>query len=398
MKRIAFLSFGFRRRNLRKQPWNYIYKVCNGLINFGNTVYVISDGNKKSLPKQKIGNLFIHNVGKITPWNYKKIVKILNNEKTDLVIWSFAPKSIFFYLLLKSLGRPIILFISIPLYNLLEILTAQKVLGGYNLGLYYKNTLVPKFFIRYVINSKFVRGIITLTENNKNRLVEIGCNKKKVWLIPHGKNRKSNKNFVFNKFDWNFFKTQKKQRVLETTRSFLYMGGPEKIRGLSWLIKASANALLKNPNLHFTILLRTDNEFLASLIKSECERYKLVKNVTIINGILPPQKVLDKIIECDFLVLPFILVPSEVPISILEAMNAGKPIIGTSVDGIPELIKKRGIIVKPGDSDALKKAILKLAFNDRYRNNLGERCKEYMKRYPLWEDSFMKLEKQLEDI
>jgi glycosyltransferase involved in cell wall biosynthesis len=176
------------------------------------------------------------------------------------------------------------------------------------------------------------------------------------------------------------------------------MGGPEEIRGLNWLIKVSANALQQNSWLRFTILLRTNDELSTTLVKAECDRYRLFNSVTVVNGILPPEKVLRSIIECDFVVLPFILVPSEVPISILEAMKAGKPVVGTSIDGIPELIKNRGIVVKPGDSSSLEKAILKLAFDDPYRKHLGKRCKEYMKRYPKWEDSLQKLIKRLDNL
>ena len=398
MKRIAFLSFGFKRHNLRKQPWNYIYQICSELINSGNAVCVISDGTAKSCQKQKVGSLLVHNVGRIRPWNYKNIVKVLNKEKTDLIIWSFAPKSIIFYPLLKNLGRPVILFISIPLYNLLDILNAQKILGRYNLSLYFQNALIPNSLIRHVVNSKIVRGIITLTQKNKIRLIEFGCIKQKIWLIPHGRIRNAYKKCVTGKTDSQCLKTPRQKKSLHNIRSFLYMGGPEKIRGLSWLIQASGSALLQNPKLRFTILLRTNDEFFTTVIKSECERYGLFKHVTIIDGILPPQKVIKSIIECDFVVLPFILVPSEVPISILEAIQAGKPIVGTSVDGIPELIKEKGIVIKPGDSDALKKAILRLAFDDSYRKKLGGNCKRYMKRYPKWEDSIRKLTNRLDNL
>lgn len=48
------------------------------------------------------------------------------------------------------------------------------------------------------------------------------------------------------------------------------------------------------------------------------------------------------------------------PLSILEAMGYGKPVISTPVAGIPELVyhERNGIMVQPGDKDAIYKSLL----------------------------------------
>ena len=55
-----------------------------------------------------------------------------------------------------------------------------------------------------------------------------------------------------------------------------------------------------------------------------------------------------------------------VPISILEAMRYGKPVISTCVGGIPEIVEPgvNGLLVNPGDSAALLNALL-FYINDR---------------------------------
>jgi glycosyltransferase involved in cell wall biosynthesis len=62
------------------------------------------------------------------------------------------------------------------------------------------------------------------------------------------------------------------------------------------------------------------------------------------------------------------------PYSILEAMQAGLPIVTTNVGGIPELITNgiEGILVEPQNSDALANAIVNLINNNELGIKLGE--------------------------
>jgi len=70
------------------------------------------------------------------------------------------------------------------------------------------------------------------------------------------------------------------------------------------------------------------------------------------------------------------------PLSALEAMALGKPIVATSVGGIPEIIDdgKSGILVPPGDPETLSRAIESLLFDDELKTSLGlnalQQCRE----------------------
>ena len=55
------------------------------------------------------------------------------------------------------------------------------------------------------------------------------------------------------------------------------------------------------------------------------------------------------------------------PISIIEAMRAGLPVISTKISGIPELVDKtNGILVNPDTEE------LKIVFNNIFRYNWSE--------------------------
>ena len=77
--------------------------------------------------------------------------------------------------------------------------------------------------------------------------------------------------------------------------------------------------------------------------------------------------------QCDIFALPSDW--EGVPLTVLEAMAAGKPVIATAVGGVPELVKdgETGILIPPQDTKSLAQAILKLATNPELGQQMGQR-------------------------
>ena len=66
------------------------------------------------------------------------------------------------------------------------------------------------------------------------------------------------------------------------------------------------------------------------------------------------------------------------PMSILEAMGYGLPIIASNVGGIPQLVEegKNGFMVTPGDIDGFSTAILNIIQNDDLNYEMGKNSLE----------------------
>jgi glycosyltransferase involved in cell wall biosynthesis len=73
------------------------------------------------------------------------------------------------------------------------------------------------------------------------------------------------------------------------------------------------------------------------------------------------------------------------PVSLLEAMASGLPIIATDVGGVSDIVEDRvnGILVPSGDTKALSKAIITLAKDKELRKDMSRSSKEKVKKYDL---------------
>ncbi len=67
------------------------------------------------------------------------------------------------------------------------------------------------------------------------------------------------------------------------------------------------------------------------------------------------------------------------PLGVLEAMASGKPIVATTVGGIPEVIahEQTGLLIPPGDSKPLAEALLRLIRDPQLRSRLGAAARDY---------------------
>jgi glycosyltransferase involved in cell wall biosynthesis len=95
-------------------------------------------------------------------------------------------------------------------------------------------------------------------------------------------------------------------------------------------------------------------------------------------GPRPRLEVVRLLSECDVFALPSVMAANGeregIPVSLMEAMAMGVPVVSTKLSGIPELVESgvSGILVEPGDASALSESLEKLAREPELRARLGE--------------------------
>lgn len=80
--------------------------------------------------------------------------------------------------------------------------------------------------------------------------------------------------------------------------------------------------------------------------------------------------------EIDIVVVPSVK-PDPCPRTVIEAMAFGKPVIASSLGGIPELIQHRdtGVLVEPGDAVELAGWVIRLIDDEEFAASLGSRAR-----------------------
>ncbi|MGQ9468438.1 MAG: glycosyltransferase [Nitrososphaerales archaeon] len=82
----------------------------------------------------------------------------------------------------------------------------------------------------------------------------------------------------------------------------------------------------------------------------------------------------------DVLVSPFRkpYLPTDPPVTIVEALSSGTPLITTPVGAIKGVVNEdRGLLVKPGNVNMLKDALEYLLSDEKVRKKLGSNARDY---------------------
>lgn len=141
-------------------------------------------------------------------------------------------------------------------------------------------------------------------------------------------------------------------------------------KGSETLIEAMPFVLEKIPNAKFVISGRIPDRERRML-----EEPKLMRNV-ITTGLVSRKKLSALYKIADAVVFPNVA-PEPFGLVLIETMSAGKPLIGSAIGAIPEIIQNNvtGVLVKAGDANSLAKAIVEVLSDKESAKRLGKRGK-----------------------
>jgi glycosyltransferase involved in cell wall biosynthesis len=159
--------------------------------------------------------------------------------------------------------------------------------------------------------------------------------------------------------------------IEKPARRILFIGRPFYLKGVDLLLRAFNEISGEFPD--FTLRI------VGHLPEKEEYRQLFEGNPRVeFYGPVMPDKVLDLAADCYVLVLPS---RSEgMPRVLMEAMGSGRPIIASSVGGIPHYIRhgETGVLFEREDVEGLKKALRDVLSDEDYATRLGRNGRRYV--------------------
>ena len=169
---------------------------------------------------------------------------------------------------------------------------------------------------------------------------------------------------------------------LKGKRFLCYTGAPAPTRGAQLLLQAIDK--VNNSNIYVVFLMRTD---IGSDFNTFNEAYKKMKypnRIIIIKDHLTREQLKAFFERAWYMILPFIVVPSEIPLTFFEIMSCSTPIISFKNGGTSEYLKK-GLFITEKSVKAMSEGITKIWEDDHLRAEKSKNAKQLMDNHATWE-------------
>jgi len=372
-KSVCLISGGMNDRHVRLQPWRYLSEVANQLRQQGHEVTVVTDGGPG---ETAVSDPHLHQISSISNpyWREnRQLIRGIAAIQPDVVLWHMGLTSFLHQRFDPGLDVPVVGIFTSPLYEKADLarigvrrLVAERQLSG----IHTVGTLLPKRLLSQIASqNERLQQLVVQTQTTCHQLQKSQLSCLPISVIAPGvdnvwKNGRSTHT------------NQLRQKLGYDTSDVivLYFGSPAPLRGLHTLVKAVQRLGTAVPTIRLLILSRRHAD---ELMAEDAKLRDLLNEQTmqgrsqIISGYLEPENLVDHISAADIVALPFELVPSDAPLSLLEAKALGKPVVTTQIACLPELVADGShYLAQPANVVSLANSLTDAAFASRSNNKI----------------------------
>lgn len=176
---------------------------------------------------------------------------------------------------------------------------------------------------------------------------------------------------------------------LEGKRFLLFSGAPAPTRGAVIALKAYDKYASLIPDVKLVMLMRRDVSSDFSEFEKATRTIEHKDSVIISYDRLTRHQLFAFFENAWAVLLPFLIVPSEIPLTFFEVMSFGTPIITFHNGGTTDYLKEGLMIAKRRSRKALGNAIVGICSDKRLREQLAQSARDLMVKHPSWEQTAM---------
>jgi glycosyltransferase involved in cell wall biosynthesis len=293
----------------------------------------------------------------------KELAKAIQSFDPDVLLWSigltsFLHQDYCFWKEWKQVG-----IFSSPIYSIKEVLRPGvfKLAANYPLSsIHVLGAFSPRWLLRARAASIGLDAYVAQTETTKCRLAPL-VGAKPVSVLPPGVDRA----WLGNKPAASDIRAR--LGLARDDFVVLYFGSPAPFRGLPALVEGFSMIHARARNIKLLVLNR---RYKSELIHESASMEDLItkkglgESVHIVHGFLGQETLIEAVQASDLVALPFELLPSDAPLSILEAVAVSKPVLTSRLACLPELASHgKAFLAEPGDPVSVARALLEARSN-----------------------------------
>jgi glycosyltransferase involved in cell wall biosynthesis len=386
---VALFCEGYNEQSIVSQPWKHVHELARRMQSSGNTVHILTDRTSESSETEGNQEIPIHKIDrKGLLLNSDQVAATLHEIDADIANWFGGPLSAIHLWRLRGLLKEELVWTLYKGGILVEDLSHLSFWDIFHLKEFWTNALYsvcPAFIVKRGAEIPRVRRIIAWSARLKKYLTDMRIDEKRVTVIPSGVDTE-----VFHPLSASEAIGQRKQMGLAPSDFvILYFGPTSRFRGFDTVLKSMPDIVARIPSAKLLLLDRSSDarghgalqSIYATRTKSGNSALRTVR------GILNLKQLIRLLSVANTVVLPFRFWPhQECPLTILEAMAMGKPVITTHTGSIPEIVEdgRTGILITAGDHRRLSGAVTRLYMDEDFRLEVGKRAREYVRKAHDW--------------
>lgn len=385
--RISVVVGQFEARLARLQPWRYIGELASGLARRGHEISIISDvAEERAARLEGCGYHVVPSVRTVGRGG-TVLRRQLQQLRPDVVLWHVGLTSIAHTFPPRVAGARHVAVFTSPLYSPKDLWRIRRELRKTFVSylLHIVGAAIPRPLVACYLRLLF-EWTIALVPSTARKLSLLPGRDTRLAVIPPGR-------------DGSLLAGPPAEVARTGSQgdevTFLYAGNALPIRGAETLVRAVALARRAGAPARLVLLCRREQDEMARHerhLAQLTEELGIEGSTELVGGMLPREAFLSRMRQADVLALPFLLVPSEAPLLILEAGALEKPLITTAIAGIRDLAPPGSIITEPGNVAALAAAIAKVARDAELRARMATMARGWKATYPSWEQSIDRAE------
>ena len=374
--RLGVMTYDLFAGRERLMPWRLVLEVAQHMSRQGSEVVVFSaTGRSGAATRTDLGGVTVRCIPR---FGLQELLARLRERRVQALFWPFAKSSSLRPMSwLRELGIPVIGYTCTGQYEWDSVRATARQVGLKQAARLAVESAVPWRFVAHRMSNNGVSRVICTTEFVRNRLISGRWPADRVYVIPPGKDPVEP--HPGSALLEDFQKSWSRDSIY-----FLFLGPPTPVRGVNVLFRAFAQYCRRVDRGRLVCLFRKDPDSGAELPKDLRFADAPDGRLICIHRNLPHAEVQAFIAHARAVVLPFLYVPCEVPLTVYEAMSYGTPVLATRSAGSRDNLDEAGWGLRPGAANELADAMATIATDDVVYRRLRDAALERIAAHPTW--------------